>query len=126
MIGTFQHSPCRVLLPLITISNYYCSTKPLWWISPCTVPRAEWKDRQLLSHSWNSSSKVTSSLFSVFVGYFEVLLRKGNFCEENCVDFSCCVNENILSPAVSNFQVIKEALEMQLWWGKSGKQITGR
>lgn len=83
-------------------------------MSPSAVPRTEWKDKQLLSHSWNPSSKVISSLFSLFVGDFEVLLKKGHFCEENCVDFCCQENESILSPAVSNFQVIKEAVEMQL------------
>lgn len=31
---------------------------------------------------------------------------------KNCVDFSCHVNEKILSPAVSSFQVVKKAVEM--------------
>lgn len=47
-----------------------------------------------------------------------MLLGKGHLCEKNCVDSSCHVNENILSLAVSNFQVIK-AVEMR--WFDEGK-----
>lgn len=124
MIGTFWPSPCGILLTLITISNYYCSTNPLWWISPCAVPRAEWKDRQLLSHLWNPPSKVTSSLFSLFVGEFEGFLRKGHFCEENCWFLLSCEWEYFKSCCIQfpgDERSCGDAVMMREKWQTTGR-----